>query len=61
MSVFVNVAIDEAIRVHSGKSVLSHLVYVGDRLALALPHDKQKRKETLLWLATQIEQEARKL
>lgn len=61
MSVFVNVGITETVKVKGDTGALSHLVYVGDSLALSLPHDKQKRKETLLWLATRLEQEARKL
>lgn len=59
--VFVNVKVNEAVKVWSGAGILSHLVYVGNCLALSLPYDAQKRKEALFWLATQIEQEARKL
>lgn len=34
---------------------------VGNELVLMLPHDDKEKKETLLWLATQLENEARKL
>ena len=34
---------------------------VGKELVLILPHDENEKKEALFWLATQIEQEARKL
>ena len=61
MSIFVNAVITETVKVNGGTGALSHLVYVGNNLALSLPHDAQKRKEALFWLATQIEQEARKL
>lgn len=30
-------------------------------LSFILPHDDKEKKEALLWLATQLEQEARKL
>ena len=59
--IFVNVSIDETVKVQSDKGALSHLLYIGKGLALSLPLDAQKRKDTLFWLATQIEQEARKL
>lgn len=59
--IFVNVKVNEAVKVWSGAGVLSHLVHVGDCLALSLPSDKEQRKEALFWLATQLENEARKL
>lgn len=59
--VFVSAKITESVNVWSGTGVLSHLVYVGNYLSLSLPYDAQKRKEALLWLATQLEQEARKI
>jgi len=34
---------------------------VGNELVFMLPHDDKEKKEALLWLATQLEQEARKL
>ena len=34
---------------------------VGGELSLMLPYDDKEKKEALLWLATQLEQEARKL
>lgn len=34
---------------------------VGGELSFMLPHDDKEKKEALLWLATQLEQEARKL
>ena len=34
---------------------------VGNELVFTLPHDDKEKKEALLWLATQLEQEARKL
>ncbi len=34
---------------------------VGNELVFMLPNDAKEKKEALFWLATQIEQEARKL
>jgi hypothetical protein len=34
---------------------------VGKELVFMLPNDAKEKKEALLWLATQLEQEARKL
>ena len=43
MSIFVNAVITETVKVNGGTGALSHLVYVGNNLALSLPHDAQKR------------------
>ena len=39
----------------------SDYLNVGNELVFTLPHDDKEKKEALLWLATQLEQEARKL
>jgi len=39
----------------------SNHLNVGNELVFMLPHDDKEKKEALLWLATQLEQEARKL
>lgn len=60
-NIFVTATVDEKTRVCTGSAPLSHFVHIGDGLSLSLPLDIEKRKEALLWLATQLDQEARKL
>lgn len=60
-SIFVTATVDEKTRVWTGNAPISHFVHIGDGLSLSLPLDIEKRKETLLWLATQFEMEAQKL
>jgi len=39
----------------------SNHINVGNELVFMLPDNENEKKEALLWLATQLEQEARKL
>lgn len=58
----VYVSITETTKVgRSPNPFLKNYLFIGNELTLMLPEDIQKQKEALLWLATQLEQEAQKL
>lgn len=61
MKVIAHVEVTASTKIKAGEGVLKNLVFLGDGLILSLPSDKEQRKEALLWLATQLENEARKL
>lgn len=61
MKVTAHVEVTASTKVKAGQGLLKNILFLDDGLALSLPSDKEQRKEALLWLATQLENEARKL
>ena len=61
MKVIAHVEVTTSTKIKAGEGVLKNLVFLDDGLILSLPNDDKEKKEALLWLATQLEQEARKL
>lgn len=58
ISIFLPLTASTAVKL-DGK--FNDLLKIGNELVFMLPHDTKEKKEALLWLATQLEQEARKL